>query len=82
MGSAKNVFLKILQYSQENTLCRATGLQFYQKETPTLMFSREYGEIFKNTYFEEPLRMTTSYFIKKNRHSWRLNNSSKYFLNQ
>ena len=46
------------------------------------MFSRKYSEIFKNTYFEEPLRMTASYFIKKNRHSWRLNNSSKYFLNQ
>ena len=46
------------------------------------MFSRKYCEIFKSTYFEEPLWMAASYFIKKNRHSWRLNNSSKYFLNQ
>ena len=39
-------------------------------------------EIFKNTYSEEHLRTTASYFMKKNRHSWRLNNSSKKILNQ
>ena len=44
-------------------------LQFYQKETSTLMFSCEYCNIFKNTYFEEHLRTTASYFMKKNRHS-------------
>ena len=32
------------------------GLQLYQKETPTQVFSCEYCEIFKNTYFGEHLR--------------------------
>ena len=32
------------------------GLQLYQKETPTQLFSGEYCEIFKNTYFEEHLQ--------------------------
>ena len=41
------------------------------------MFPCEYCEIFKDTYFEEHLQTTASYFMKKNRHSWRLNNSSK-----
>ena len=30
------------------------------KETPTKVFSSEYCEIFKNTYFEENLRTTAS----------------------
>ena len=33
---------------------------FYQKETPTQLFSCEYCEIFKNTYFEEHLQMAAS----------------------
>ena len=32
------------------------GLQFYQKETPTQVFSYEYCKIFKNTYFKEHLK--------------------------
>ena len=80
------MFLKILQYSQENT-CVGVSLRAFKstilsKKTPTLMFCCEYWEIFKNTYFEEHLRTTASYFMKKNRHSWRLNNSSKKILNQ
>ena len=39
------------------------------------MFSWEYCEIFRNTYFEEHLQMTASYFMKKNRH----NSSKKNF---
>ena len=42
----------------------------------------EYCNIFKNTYFEEHLRTTASYFMKKNRHSSRLNYPSKTKLNQ
>ena len=57
-------------------------LQFYQKEAPTLMFSCEYCEMFKKTYFEEHLRPVASYFVKKNKYSWRLNNSSIKILNQ
>ena len=68
--SAKEVFLKILQYSQKThvleSLCGPTSLLFYQKEIPTLIFSCEYCEIFKNTYFEEHLRTTASYFMKNN----------------
>ena len=64
------------------SLCGRSGLQFYQKETPTLMFFCEYCEIFKNTYFEEHLWAAAPCFMKKNRLSWRLNNSSKKILNQ
>ena len=55
--------------------------QLYQKETPTEVFSCEYCEIFKNTYFEEHLLTADSegmkliygtvsyllYFLLKNR---------------
>ena len=58
------------------SLCGPSSLQFYQKETPTLMFSCEYCENFKNTYFEEHLQTTASNFMKNNRHSWTLYNSS------
>ena len=36
-------------------LCKS-GLQLYKKETPTQMFSREYCQDSKNTYFEEHLQ--------------------------
>ena len=49
--------------------CGLSGLQFYQKEAPTLMFSCECCEMFKNTYFEEHLRPAASYFVKKNKYS-------------
>ena len=32
-------------------VCRAEGLQFYQKETPKQVFSCKYCEVFKNTSF-------------------------------
>ena len=35
-------------------------MQCFQKETLTQVFSCEYCEIFKDTYFEEHLRMATS----------------------
>ena len=53
--SVKIVFLKISQISQENT-CIGDS----KKEAPTQLFSCEYCEIFKNTYFQEHLRMTAS----------------------
>ena len=48
--SIKKVFLKISQNSQENVCARfsfliktqVTGLQFYQKETPVLVFFCEF----------------------------------------
>ena len=36
------------------------GLQLYQKDTTTQAFSCEYSKTFKNTYFEEHLRMAAS----------------------
>ena len=35
---------------------RPSGLQVYYKENTTQVFSCEYCEIFKNTYFEEQFR--------------------------
>ena len=37
-------------------------LHAFRPATPTHVFSCKYYEIFKNTYFEEPLR-TTAYVI-------------------
>ena len=55
----KKLFLKILQYSQENAFVRFSFLITLQnkfiKESPTLVFSCEYCEIFKSTTFEKHL---------------------------
>ena len=53
----KKLFLKISQYSQENTCFKA---DLYQKETPTKVFCCEYCEIFKNTFSEEHLQTAAS----------------------
>ena len=50
------MYLKISQYSQENTCVGVTvlqspGHQLYQKETPIQMFSRGYCEVLKNNSF-------------------------------
>ena len=55
----KKVFLKIPQNSQENTCARVSfliklqsgGLQIYQKEILKQVYSCEFCEIFKNTFF-------------------------------
>ena len=36
-------------------VCRAEGLQFYQKETPTQVFSCKYCEVLKKPLFTEYL---------------------------
>ena len=59
----RKLFLKMSQYSQENTCVGITffnknaGLQTcsFIKETLTQEFSCEYWEILKNNYFEEHL---------------------------
>ena len=54
--SVKEVFLKILQNSQENTCARASfliKLQFIKKQTLAQVFSCEFCELFKNTFFIE-----------------------------
>ena len=57
--STRKVFLKISQYSQENT---CVGISFLIKiqafRAPALL--KETREIFKNTYFEEHLRTAAS----------------------
>ena len=68
--SVKKVFLKILQNSQENTCARVSflikllvwGLQLCLEKTPAQVFSCEFSEISKNTFFTEHLQATTSVF--------------------
>ena len=50
-----------------NKVGRPEGMQLYQKDTSTQVFSYEICEISKNTYFEEYLRTTASAFLPKNR---------------
>ena len=64
----KNAVLKIWQYSQENnsvgvsfkSSCRITDVHFFQKDTSTQVFSCEYCEISKNTYFEKHILTAAS----------------------
>ena len=76
-SSIKKVFLKISQNSQENTCVgvsilinlHASGLQLYQKkETTTQVFSCEFSEIFKNTFFSEHIQ-TLLNFTNENKAS-------------
>ena len=53
----KKVFLEISQNSQENT---CAGVNFIKKETLAPVFSSEFCEIPKNTFFTEHLRTTFS----------------------
>ena len=62
-GSIKIAVLKNFTIFTGKHLCRSlffiklqAGLQLYYKETPTQVFSCEYFEIFKNTYFGKHLR--------------------------
>ena len=76
MGTAKKVFLKILQYSQENT-CVEVSLQAFRFAILLIRGINTYSFLrilrnFKEHHFEEYLRTTASYFANKN---W--NNSSK-----
>ena len=56
--SVKKVFLEILQSSQENTCGRASFL--IKKETLAQVFSYEFCEISKNTFFTEHFWATAS----------------------
>ena len=68
----KKVFLTIAQSSQENICARVyflielqfSACNFIEKKTQAPVFSSKICEIFKNTNFEEYLRMT-SVKIKK-----------------
>ena len=62
------MFLNISQNSQENTSVRVSftgqACNFIKKETPTQMFSCEFCEIFKNTFFIEHLRWLLLYIME------------------
>ena len=75
----KNLFLKILKNSQENTCAGffliklyASNLQHLKEETPAKLFSCKFCEIFKNTYIDvtkiakilRKLNITLSAFCK------------------
>ena len=67
--SIKKLFLKISQYSHENTLflinLQAWNLQLYLKETLTQAFYCAYYKIYKNIYFEKHLWTTASVICQK-----------------
>ena len=54
------MFLEISQNSQENTYVRAWSQHLFLKKTVAQVFSWEFCEIFKNTFFTEHLRETAS----------------------
>ena len=56
----KKVFFKIFQNLQKNT---CVGVSLLKKETPTQVFSCDFREIFKKTFFTEYLRALTSHWI-------------------
>ena len=68
--SVRNVFFKISQNSQENTCARvsfliklqASAFNFIKKETLAQVFSSEFFEIFKNSFFTEHHLATASVF--------------------
>ena len=61
----EKVFLEILQNSQENTCTPvAEACNFTKKETLALVFSCEFCEISKNTFFSEQLWATASAYYK------------------
>ena len=47
----KKGVLEISQNSQENTCVKSSGLQLYEKRDSGQVFSCEFGEISKNTFF-------------------------------
>ena len=69
MCSIKKGLLKISQNSQEISCAKVSVFffcfNFIEKETLALMFSCGFCEIFKNTYFEEHLRMAASVCISE-----------------
>ena len=88
----KKVFLKIVQYSRENTCARVSFLlklrisdfcNLIKKETLTHGFSCEFFKMFKNIYFPDHLLMTASILNQLLAlyfpiiYSWQLSSSEK-----
>ena len=66
-GGLKN---GVIGYVFESLFNKETLFLFYQKVTPTQIFSCEICEIFKNTYFERHLRKTSSKLLFQERPQW------------
>ena len=49
----------------ESLFDKVAGLQFFQKETPTQVFSCEYCEIFKDSFFNRTPLIAASGFLTK-----------------
>ena len=79
MCSAKKVFLKLSQNSQENTCVRVSFLVKLQALDSGILFSCEFCEIFKNTFFHRTPLVAASDNLKnfKNVH---LTKEMKYLL--
>ena len=60
------MFLKTSQYSQEAVVLESLYNKVAGLQTPTQVFSCEYCEIYKNSYFEEDLGTVVSIFFAKN----------------
>ena len=60
VAPCKKVFLEISQNSQENTCARVSFLNFIKKEALAQVFSCEFCEISKNTFFTEYIWTTAS----------------------
>ena len=46
----KKLSINISQYLKKTPVLESLGLQLYEKETPTQVFSCDYCEIFKNSF--------------------------------
>ena len=57
----KKMLLEISKNSQKNTCAPGAACNFIKKETLVQVFSGEFCEISKNTFFIEHLRTTASY---------------------
>ena len=62
------------------SLCGPSIWNFIKKRLQRWCFSVNTAKFFQNTYFEGHLPATASYFMKKNRHSWRLRSWSNLWI--
>ena len=60
----KAVFRNFAIFTEKHECQSLLLIKFYEKETLTQVFSCEYCELSKNTYFEERLQMTASVLVK------------------
>ena len=61
-SAKKDVLKNFVNSTGKHLWTRPEDLQLYKKETPTLVFSCEICEFFKNTHFEKHLATTASAF--------------------